>query len=426
MLNPNIILQGANPDLNASFGRGMQNGANMGALQRQGQLNSLFRAQGPQIMAGDQNALNALSRFDPNAALGVQGARQDMAAQQQRMDILSREEQRQIEAFATQADAAEVAEKAAKIEQGIAAIAPLALAGDLQGANMRLAEFGLPPVNSIEELKFVLVQHDQAYEIMKRGMEMQPKPQGPQSPQGKLAADLEAGLITSEQFNAANQPRGPLVNIEGNAAPDPFQQKLAGAEADMFVSFLENGPAATRNIARLDQLEGLLENVPTGLGTAFKARLGEIGIPIEGLSEIQAAQALINQMVPEQRQPGSGPMSDADLALFKQSVPRLINQPGGNNLIIQTIRQINEYDARLASIAQQAASGQIDRPQARQMINAMQNPLDGFSSRIGGVSRDTRQEAPPAPPAPAGANITETDWQRAWERMSPEDRALFQ
>jgi hypothetical protein len=38
----------------------------------------------------------------------------------------------------------------------------------------------------------------------------------PLSPQGKLFADLESGLITQEQFDAANQPRGPLVqNVIG-------------------------------------------------------------------------------------------------------------------------------------------------------------------------------------------------------------------
>lgn len=190
------------------------------------------------------------------------------------------------------------------------------------------------------------------------------------------------------------------TNVSGPAATDPFTETLAEAEGGQFVKFLEQGPIAQRNIARLDQLEGLLENVETGFGAAAKLRLGEFGIESEGLSDLQAANALINQMVPEQRQPGSGPMSDADLALFKSSVPRLINTAGGNQQIVKTIRQINEYDAELARIAQRAAAGDITRAEARQAVNGMANPLENFNERIEGVTRGGGTTPPPADSQP--------------------------
>jgi hypothetical protein len=164
---------------------------------------------------------------------------------------------------------------------------------------------------------------------------------------------------------------------------DDFQNKLAGAEADQYVAMLQGGQAASRNLVRLQQAENLLANVETGGGAAIRQQLGEFGISSDGLSDIQAAQALINSMVPDQRPPGTGPMSDADLALYKQSLPRIINQPGGNAIIIETAKAINQYDLQLAQIAQAAASGQMTRDQARQAVASVQNPIDGFRAALG-------------------------------------------
>ena len=92
---------------------------------------------------------------------------------------------------------------------------------------------------------------------------------------------------------------------------------------------------------------------------------------------------MINSLVPEQRQPGSGPMSDADLDLFKQSLPRIINQPGGNQIIVGTMRAIAQYDAEGAAIVQKLRAGEfgtgdIARAKAFQMLQDRKNPLSDF------------------------------------------------
>jgi hypothetical protein len=110
---------------------------------------------------------------------------------------------------------------------------------------------------------------------------------------------------------------------------------------------------------------------------------------------LQAAQALINSLVPEQRQPGSGPMSDADLELFKQSLPRIINQPGGNQLIIGTMRAIAQYDAEGAKIVQDLRANKIDRAQAFEMMLNRADPMAAFRSGLG---------AAPAPASGGGDN----------------------
>lgn len=177
---------------------------------------------------------------------------------------------------------------------------------------------------------------------------------------------------------------GQTINVDaGQKAEAKFEEAFAKGDADTINTVYASGLQAARNIGRIDQLDQLLRAVPTGVEGAIKSIAGEFGVPTEGLSDIQAAQALINSLVPEQRQPGSGPMSDADLALFKQSLPRIINQPGGNQTIISTMRAIAQYDAEGAAIVQRLRSGEIDRATAFQLLQGRENPLANFRAPPG-------------------------------------------
>jgi hypothetical protein len=172
--------------------------------------------------------------------------------------------------------------------------------------------------------------------------------------------------------------KGPLVQNIVGAGETEFAKKAGAEAATQFSTIANQGTAASRSLVELENLEANLANVETGGGAAFKAFLGGYGINTEDLGEIQAAQAAINRLVPQQRPPGSGTMSDADLALFKASLPALINQPGGNQIIIETIRAINEYDVAASIIAGQALDGEITQAEARKALRELPNPLADF------------------------------------------------
>lgn len=191
------------------------------------------------------------------------------------------------------------------------------------------------------------------------------------------------GLDPSKAYNVG--PDGKIapigdsgVTVNNNMGGDKFGEEFAKLDAKALDTVATSGQAAQRNLGRINQLDELLKSSPTGFEGAVAQRAGEWGIPTKGLDTLQAAQAAINSLVPEQRQPGSGPMSDADLALFKQSLPRIINQPGGNDLIINTMKSIAQYDAEGANIVQQLRSGKIDRAQAFEALQNRVNPLDSF------------------------------------------------
>ncbi|WP_170067190.1 cell wall hydrolase [Roseovarius confluentis] len=203
------------------------------------------------------------------------------------------------------------------------------------------------------------------------------------SPQEVQQLGLPDGAYQRGADGKVYQVGGGGTNVTVNNGGGKFAEEFAKTDAQALAAVSESGLAAQRNLGRIDQLESLLSESPSGFGALAKQYAGEWGIKTEGLEDIQAATALINSLVPEQRQPGSGPMSDADLALFKQSLPRIINQPGGNETIIRTMRGIAQYDAEGAAIVQDLRAGKLTRAEAFDKLRNRANPLEGFEAPKG-------------------------------------------
>jgi hypothetical protein len=206
--------------------------------------------------------------------------------------------------------------------------------------------------------------------------------------QQDLAGPAAEGFTLGEgqvRYGADGKPiaRGPdktpdtmvTTNVGGS---DKFYENLDKELGTQVAQAIDAGRNAASNNARLSALEQHLSNAPQGAAGAAVQFAGSLGIPIEGLDDVQAAQAIINQMVPGQRPPGSGTMSDADLILFKQSLPAIINQPGGNAKIIETTKAINDYTIAQATIAQQVANREISPAEGRERQAAIPNPLAGI------------------------------------------------
>lgn len=199
-------------------------------------------------------------------------------------------------------------------------------------------------------------------------------------------AGLQPGTPQYQQFMATGGS-DKSTNITVNTGEgDKFYENLDKKNAETFSGLSEAGVSGRSKMSQIDRLDELLKRAPQGASALLKQAAGEYGIETEGLSDIQASQALINELVPQQRQPGSGPMSDADLALFKQSLPRLINQPEGNRLILDTMRGITRYQIQMGDIADLVADREISPAEGRKMIRELANPLGEFGERASGFS----------------------------------------
>jgi len=182
-------------------------------------------------------------------------------------------------------------------------------------------------------------------------------------PEGELYNLSSTGQIT--------KVGGGGITIEGDKGVDKFAEMDAKNLSEVF----QAGATAQSSLAKIERLADLLGRTPTGGAANVKVIAGDFGIETEGLDDLQAARALINQLVPAQRPAGSGPMSDADLELFKQSLPRIINTPRGNEIILETMRGIAQYDAMGAKIVQDYRAGSIDKNTAFQKLLDRPDPF---------------------------------------------------
>ena len=208
----------------------------------------------------------------------------------------------------------------------------------------------------------------------------------------KPTTDIQNYEYYSAQELAAG--RDPLsiadwsIMDERASVPGPDSGKFDEESAKFIVEeagdLATAGQSARRSLRQIDALETALSTTSGGTITGIQSWLGGLGISTEGLDEIQLADAIISQLVPGQRPPGSGTMSDADLALFKKSLPRLINTPGGNAMIISTMRAIADYDVQMGDISRQLILREISPRQAYDAYGAIPDPLSAFAAGMGG------------------------------------------
>lgn len=119
-LRPDIILAGRSPNVMGSLMQGAQAAGVQNDTMRQNRLMQLFQEQGPGIARGDQGAIDAYARMDPQAALGVRQTRQQMNISAERLKMEREQARVAAEDRVMQMDAAEAAAQAEQLKRAIA------------------------------------------------------------------------------------------------------------------------------------------------------------------------------------------------------------------------------------------------------------------------------------------------------------------
>ncbi|MGV2110155.1 hypothetical protein ACQZ46_02635 [Agrobacterium salinitolerans] len=205
-----------------------------------------------------------------------------------------------------------------------------------------------------------------------------------------------------------------------NGEGDKFYENLDKKNAETFSAMSQGGMEARAKMGQIDRLEGLLAQSPQGAEGATKQWLGDLGINTEGLDALQSTRALLETMVPAQRPPGSGPMSDADIVMFRNSLPRVVNQPGGNELILQTMRGVAQYEMQMGEIADMVADRVITPSEGRKRVRELENPLSAYKDAAKGFMGPASKTQSGVGAAPEGVDPN------VWRFMTPEERKLWQ
>jgi hypothetical protein len=237
------------------------------AFDQQNALAELYKTQGANIMAGDQNALNALAQFDPTAALGIQSQHQQNAYatedQQRQRETARREGERYAKEVGAEQAAAEAAELEAAVKQALAAPSPEAF-------DAMMTQMGRPEmVGQFENREMLAIP----FLGMAEGMKLAAGPEAPEwraaTPEEAAANGAVAGQVNTKtgKFDAQNPPsgmslttnpdgtmtleQGPGVTgaghtgkpTEGSLASEGYLQRMQGAE-EIFTQLESAGTAA--------------------------------------------------------------------------------------------------------------------------------------------------------------------------------------
>jgi len=166
-----------------------------------------------------------------------------------------------------------------------------------------------------------------------------------------------------------------IVNV---GAQEKEEDKAVGkAFGEQYVEMQKAGVSANNKINRLDRVDSLLKNIDTGRGksttTEIKAYAKSLGIDLErvgikdDIAPVEAANALLNEMTLEARNPSGGAgmpgaMSDADREFLSKIQPGINATAEGRKKTIETMRKLAIRDKEVAKLARdyRKANGRLD------------------------------------------------------------------
>ena len=283
-----------------------------------------------------------------------------------------------------------------KFEAFAAALDPLMLPSMRAGGAIR--EQGQARVQSARVNKTIEWLRKNGYEDIAAAVEA-----NPQSAANVMSSILAQRNKTADQFRAATPEEAaqygavagqfdqegrfyPTQKTEITEVRDDTKFTEAGQKeyASVFSEMAAAGREANMNLGRIKLLGDLLEQSDTGIMAGLASRAASLGLGDFRGNAAAAAEAIISQLVPAQRPAGSGTISDADLALYKASLPSIAGRPGGNKLIVQSMIAIAEHNKKVGAIASKALTDQnYSIAQAEADIAALPDPFESVRGYLG-------------------------------------------
>lgn len=204
--------------------------------------------------------------------------------------------------------------------------------------------------------------------------------------------DFKTGLKKAGATNV-------VTNVD--KGENSFATEAGKSQAKRFDELASEGQQAKQMVSDIETLTELGKSIGTGKGAEAKAKFGPyaeaLGIKIDGLSDIQAYEAIVNRVAPSLRVKGSGAQSDLELKNFLKSLPSLGNTPEGNALAAATIKGLQENKILAAEIASKALSGEISRPEAEKQLRNLPDPMTNYREFMKGRKEAKPVETPAQP-----------------------------
>ena len=178
-------------------------------------------------------------------------------------------------------------------------------------------------------------------------------------------------------------PAGTKITNNVGDAENSFAKESGKAAAQRFDAIVADGQKSKQMMSDMNTLLDLGKGIGTGKGAQLKAVLGPYaqaaGISVDGLSDIQAYEAIVNRVAPTLRVAGSGAQSDYELKNFLKSIPSLGNTQEGNELATAVMTGLTQNKILAAEIASKAMSGEITRTDAEKQLRNLPDPMQPYN-----------------------------------------------
>jgi len=179
--------------------------------------------------------------------------------------------------------------------------------------------------------------------------------------------------------------RAAATNITNNVGGDgetAFEKEAAKLQAGRYNDLIVDGQKSRQLISDINTLMDLGKGIKTGKGAQFRSFIGPyaeaVGVPIKGLGDIQAYEAVVNRMAPSLRVAGSGSQSDFELKNFLKSIPSLGNTPEGNEIASVVMNGLQENKVRAADIASKVINKEITRTEGEKQLRELPDPMQPY------------------------------------------------
>lgn len=194
-----------------------------------------------------------------------------------------------------------------------------------------------------------------------------------------LQANPELKALELEMRNAGRT----TVNVD-TKGETKFEEKLSEGQAKRWNSYIAGGEAAQRKLVDIDSMREISARIGSqGASANLKETLGPyaeaLGVPVEGLSDIQAYSSIIQRLAPQQRAEGSGSTSDIEFKGFLKSLPTLSQTPGARDMTLNTMEALTRDEIARGEIATKLATKEIGRVEAEKQLRALPDPMKGFA-----------------------------------------------
>lgn len=204
------------------------------------------------------------------------------------------------------------------------------------------------------------------------------------SPQERAKYGIQPGDTNPYQIDATGKvtavnPQPFAVNVNQQQESE-FKRKAGSLSAERFNKIVEGGQEAAGIVADLSSLREIGSRITTGKSAEMQAAIGPwaefFGVKVDGLSDLQAYEAIISKMAPRMRPPGSGATSDFEMRQFLRGLPQLGNTPEGNTIIANTFEALQRHRIAASEIASRALQGEITQSQAEKQLRELPDPME--------------------------------------------------